>query len=165
MTLTVIWRITRLKGLPFSAFYLRGCYVNLISGIMGFSSSFQGSSRRSGDGIPADDKGETVADRDFLLEIKNAEAEAALRVDRAREESQLQRQKSRQTAAELIEEAYEEAGRIREATMEEAQERYRELVAEVSEDSPPAEEHVSEDALARTADIIAERIISILEHR
>ncbi len=105
-----------------------------------------------------------MADRDFLEEIKMTEQEAATRVEKARENAQLQRQMARQEAAELLDRAYLEATAIRQQTMQDAEARYRQLVAD-EKDHGEESFTISELLLADTAKIIAERIVTLLEHR
>lgn len=105
-----------------------------------------------------------MADRDFLEEIKMTEQEAVSRVEKARENAQLQRQMARQEAGGLLEKAYIEANAIRQKKMQEAEIRYRELTAGDSQYDANAS-WLPEPLLADAAKIIAERIVALLEHR
>ena len=106
-----------------------------------------------------------MVDRDFLEEIKHTEAEAASRIENAREEAQLQRQMARQQAGELIDGAYRKAGAIRQEKMKQAEKQYHDLVSGNSSSHHATPIRVPEDTMAKTAEMLAERIVSILEHR
>ncbi len=106
-----------------------------------------------------------MADRDFLAEIKETESEAVLRVEKAREESQLKRQAARQEAVDMIDQAYQLAGKIRQEQTEKAQARYQDLVATASAAGDPHSSEPSESLMNEAAAALAERIIGILEHR
>ena len=106
-----------------------------------------------------------MADRDFLEEILGTEAEAASRIEKAREVAQLERQRVRQETSALIDNAYSEAASIRQKTLDEAESRYTELISDQSSVTVRPLESLSEDELSRAADDIAERIVSLLEHR
>ncbi|NLA95537.1 MAG: hypothetical protein GX838_01655 [Clostridiaceae bacterium] len=106
-----------------------------------------------------------MADLDFLDEIKETESEAVLRVEEAREKSQLKRQTARQEAVDKIDQAYLLAGKIRQERMEEAQARYQDLVAGASASGDLQSSGLSESLLNEAATALAERIITLLEHR
>ncbi|MFY9130130.1 MAG: hypothetical protein WBL60_06640 [Saccharofermentanales bacterium] len=106
-----------------------------------------------------------MADRDFLEEILETEAEAASRIEKAREVAQLERQRVRQETSARIDNAYSEAASIRQKTLDEAESRYTELISDQSSVTVRPLESLSEDELSRAADDIAERIVSLLEHR
>lgn len=106
-----------------------------------------------------------MADRDFLDEIKETESEAILRVEKAREESQLKRQAARQEAADMVEQAYQLAGKIRQEKLEEAETQYHDLVAAASAVNDSGFSAPSGSLLNQAAASLAERIITILEHR
>lgn len=106
-----------------------------------------------------------MADRDFLEEIKKTEAEAVSRIEKAREESQLKRQAARQEAVDMIDQAYQLAGRIRQEKLEEAQARYQDLVAGASSVHESGSSGLAGKLLDEAAATLAERIIAILEHR
>lgn len=106
-----------------------------------------------------------MADRDFLEEIEKIEAEARLLVEKAREEALLKRQAARQEAARLIDQAYRKASSDRQKRMEEAQARHCELVAEAETSDGSGSLSISRDLLDQAAVMLAERIVSILEHR
>lgn len=105
-----------------------------------------------------------MADRDFLEEILETEAEAASRIEKAREVAQLERQRVRQETSARIDNAYSEAASIRQKTLDEAESRYAELISDQTSVTVQPLESLSEDELNGAADDIAERIISLLEH-
>ncbi len=106
-----------------------------------------------------------VTDHDFLDEIKKTETEAALRVEKAQEEAQLQRQMARQHASDIINEAYRSASAIRQEKVSEAEERYRELISDSTSLNVQKPDQVPDQLKAEAATVLAERIVSILEHR
>ncbi len=106
-----------------------------------------------------------MADRDFLEEIMQTEAEAASRIEKARENAQQERQRARQEVSAEIERAYDEAASIRQKALDEAERRYAELVSDHSSVSVRPLESFSENELSAAAEDIAERIVSLLEHR
>lgn len=106
-----------------------------------------------------------MPDRDFLEEILQTEAEAASRIDKAREDAQSERQRVRQETSARVEGAYGEAASIRQKALDEAERRYAELVSDHSSVSVRPLESLSEDELNGAAVDIAERIVSLLEHR
>ncbi len=105
-----------------------------------------------------------MADRDFLEEIIQAETEATSRIERARENAQMERDRVRQETSELIDNAYSEAASIRQNALDEAERRYAELVSDQSSVSVRPLESISEEELSEVADDIAERIVTLLGH-
>ncbi len=105
-----------------------------------------------------------MVDRDFLEEIIETEEEAARRVEEARENAQIERERVRQETGALIDSAYSEAATIRQNMLDEAERRYAELVSDQSSVSVRPLESISEEELNEVADDIAERIVSLLGH-
>ncbi len=106
-----------------------------------------------------------MTDHDFLEEVKKTETEAALRVDKAQEEAQLQRQMARQHASDIINEAYRSASAIRQEKVSEAEERYRELISDSTSLNVQKPDQVPGPLKAEAAAVLAERIVTLLEHR
>lgn len=106
-----------------------------------------------------------MPDRDFLEDVKKTEEEAGARLEKAREQAQLQRQTARQEAADRVDRAYREAGNLRLEKMKEAEEAYRLLVSDSTSLNVQKPEAVPGQLKAEAAALIAERILSILEHR
>lgn len=106
-----------------------------------------------------------MPDRDFLEDVKKTEEEAEARVEKARQQAQLQRQTARQEAADMVDRAYREAGDLRLEKMKKAEEAYRLLVSDSTSLNVQKPEAVSGQLKAEAAALLAERILSILEHR
>ncbi|MGI6157529.1 MAG: hypothetical protein ACOYH4_03515 [Saccharofermentanales bacterium] len=105
-----------------------------------------------------------MTDRDFISDIKATEAEAASRIEAAREEAQQKRQETRRAVADRLDAAYQEADALRQTAMDDAERKYRALTKETSSDMSAAS-GISNEALDQTASILAERIVSLLEYR
>ncbi len=106
-----------------------------------------------------------MVDRDFLEEIKITESEAVERVEEARRQSQAKRQAIRQQAADLVDEAYRMATGKRQAVMDDAERRYRDLIAQASAPTSPELSKLPDQEINQAAAALAERIITLLEHR
>lgn len=106
-----------------------------------------------------------MPDRDFLEEVKEIEREAESRLEEARQEAQLQRQTARQEAADSLDEAYRAAGDLRLKKMEEAQEAYQRLISDTSSLNVQRPAEVPGQLKAEAAAKLAERILTLLEHR
>lgn len=106
-----------------------------------------------------------MPDRDFLEEIQKTEQEAEDRLEKAREEGQLQRQMARQQAADIVDAAYRAATVLRQNKMEEADEAYRRLLEDRSSLTVPKASDLPPRIKEEAAALIAERILDLLEHR
>ena len=106
-----------------------------------------------------------MPDRDFLEEVKKTEIEAESRLEKARQEAQLQRQMARQEAADILDEAYRAAGDLRLEKMKEAQEAYQRLISDTSSLNVQRPAEFSQDLKTDAAVRLAERILTLLEHR
>ncbi|MFA5585955.1 MAG: hypothetical protein WDA02_05355 [Saccharofermentanales bacterium] len=106
-----------------------------------------------------------MADRDFLEEIREAEAEAALLVEEARAKSQEKRHAVRQEAADLIQAAHSQAASVRQESLARAEKKARQILENQESSEGQALRPLSQESLNQAANILAERILSILEHR
>lgn len=106
-----------------------------------------------------------MPDRDFLEEVKKTEREAEARLEKARQEAQLQRQMARQEAADILDEAYRAAGDLRLEKMKEAQAAYQRLISDTSSLNVQRPAEFSQDLKTDAAVRLAERILTLLEHR
>lgn len=103
-----------------------------------------------------------MADQDFIEKIRAAEDEAnQLRVD-ARAASAEKRKEARQKADKFVDQAYKDAQLERQEIMEKAEAKYRDILAEVAHDAETVEGDASSDAVKQAAEILAERIVTLL---
>lgn len=106
-----------------------------------------------------------MPDRDFLEEVKKTEIEAESRLEKARQEAQLQRQMARQEAADMVDEAYRAAGDLKLEKMKEAQKAYQRLISDTSSLNVQKPAEIPGHLKAEAAAKLAERILTLLEHR